>query len=153
MDPEDPESAIAVRYLVNGGYIEAAEANADAGAEEDADAGADAGAGAGAGAVEAYKMTVAGSDRARELRGLGGPTPPERSSGMSDKTQRRMLTILGIVLSQILARPLMRFVSEQIPERRGSRDDIMEAVVKGATRTAALLIASVLVRQVAARQR
>ena len=141
LEPGTPESDIAVRYLVNGGYIEGAQAGAEAGAEE------------GAGAVEAYKMTVAGFDRARELRGLGGGSAsPERSSGMSEKTQRRLLTVLGIVLSQILARPLMRFVSEQIPERRGTRDDVLEAVIKGGTRAVALLVASLIIKQVAARR-
>ena len=127
LDPESPESAIAVRYLLNGGYIEASDT------------------------VDAYTITVAGSDKARELRGLGGPASPERS-GMSEQMQRRLLTVLGIVLSQVLARPLMRFVSEQIPERRGMRDDVLEAVIKGGTRTAALLAASVLVRQLAGRR-
>ena len=68
---------------------------------------------------------------------------------MSEKTQRRVLTLLGIVLSQVMARPLMRFVGEQIPERRGVRDDVMEAVIKGGTRMAALAVASVLVRRLA----
>ncbi len=128
LDPESPESAIAVRYLLNGGYIE------------------------GTDTVDAYTITVAGSDKARELRGLGGGTASPERSGMSEKMQRRLLTVLGIVLSQVLARPLMRFVSEQIPERRGVRDDVLEAVIKGGTRTAALLAASVLIRQVAGRR-
>ena len=127
LDPEDPESSVAVRYLVNGGYVEA----------DDDVAGV-------------YKITIAGSDKARELRGLGGsPASVERSSGMSEKRQRRVLTLLGIGLSQVMARPLMRFVGEQIPERRGVRDDVMEAVIKGGTRMAALAVASVLVRRLA----
>ncbi|MEJ7819262.1 MAG: hypothetical protein WKF44_03060 [Rubrobacteraceae bacterium] len=70
---------------------------------------------------------------------------------MSDKTQRLLVTALAIVLSQALARPLTRFIGEQIPERRGVKDDIAEAVLKGSTRMAAYFIASVVVRKLASR--
>ncbi|MDQ3317645.1 MAG: hypothetical protein M3522_09990, partial [Actinomycetota bacterium] len=83
---------------------------------------------------------------------LGDPQPPERG-GLSDKTQRQLVTVLGIVGSQILARPLTRFIGEQIPERRGVRDDILEAVLKGLARAVALSLASILVRQLALRRR
>ena len=46
----------------------------------------------------------------------------------------------------------MRFVSEQIPERRGTRDDVLEAVIKGGTRAVALIVASLVVKQLAARR-
>jgi hypothetical protein len=70
---------------------------------------------------------------------------------MSDKTQRILVTALAIVLSQVLARPLTRFIGEQIPERRGVKDDIAEAVLKGSTRMAAYFIASVVVRKLASK--
>ncbi|MBA3610374.1 MAG: hypothetical protein H0W54_02995 [Rubrobacter sp.] len=70
---------------------------------------------------------------------------------MSDKTQRLLVTALAIVLSQVLARPLTRFIGEQIPERRGVKDDIAEAVLKGSTRMAAYFIASVVVRKLASK--
>jgi hypothetical protein len=86
------------------------------------------------------------------MRGLGEPEAPERT-GLSDGTQKMLVTALGIVGSQILTRPLTRFIGEQIPERRGFKDDLTEAVLKGATRIVALTIASVIVRQLALRRR
>lgn len=70
---------------------------------------------------------------------------------MDDRTQRLLVTALALVLSQVLARPLTRFIGEQIPERRGIGDDVAEAVLKGSTRMAAYFIASVLVRKLASR--
>ena len=51
---------------------------------------------------------------------------------MSDKAQQRLLTILSIVISIGLSQPLTRFIAEKIPERRGIRDDVTEAVLQGA---------------------
>jgi hypothetical protein len=48
---------------------------------------------------------------------------------------------------------LTRFIGEQVPERRGVRDDVMEAVLKGLARAVALALASILVRQLALRRR
>ena len=72
---------------------------------------------------------------------------------MSDSTQKMLVTALGIVGSQILARPLTRFIGEQVPERRGVKDDVLEAVLKGIARIVALTLASVIVRQLARRRR
>lgn len=71
---------------------------------------------------------------------------------MDDKTQRLLVTALALVLSQVLARPLTRFIGEQIPERRGIKDDVAEAVLKGSTRMAAYFLASILVRKLASRR-
>jgi hypothetical protein len=72
---------------------------------------------------------------------------------LSDGTQKMLVTALGIVGSQILARPLTRFIGEQVPERRGVKDDLTEAVLKGIARIVALTLASVIVRQLAMRRR
>jgi hypothetical protein len=72
---------------------------------------------------------------------------------MSDQTQKRLMTVLSIGISLILSQPLTRFIGEQIPERRGIKDDVTEAVLKGLVRTVALVVASVLVRQLALRRR
>ena len=72
---------------------------------------------------------------------------------MSDGTQKMLVTVIGIVGSQILARPLTKFIGEQIPERRGVKDDVTEAVLKGIARIVALTIASIVVRQIAQRRR
>ena len=129
LDPGSPECDIAVMYLVGKGYIEAS------------------------GAASEYVITVSGFDKVREMRGMGGPAPPAGRSAMSDKTQKRLLTLLSIGISIGLSQPLARFIGEQIPERRGIKDDVTEAVLKGLARTVALVVASVLVRQLAARRR
>lgn len=130
-DPDSTECDIAVRYLVAQGYIEAR----------------------GVPSESRYVITVAGFDRVREMRGLGGPTPPAGRSRMSDKTQKRLLTLLSIGISIGLSQPLTRYISDEIPERRGIKDDVTEAVLKGLVRTVALVVASVLVRQIAASRR
>ena len=127
LDPESPECDIACRYLLDQRYIAPAD-----GASE-------------------YVITVAGIDSVREMRGLADPA--QERSGMSDKTQKRLLTLLSIGISVGLSQPLTRFIGEQIPERRGIRDDLTEAVLKGLTRTVALVVASIIVRQLAASRR
>jgi hypothetical protein len=128
-DPESTECDIAVRYLVDQGYIEPR------------------------GAASEYVIMVAGFDRVREMRGLGGPTPPAGRDRMSDKTQKRLLTLLSIGISIGLSQPLTRFIEDEVPERRGIRDDVTEAILKGLVRAVALTLASVIVRQIAASRR
>ena len=72
---------------------------------------------------------------------------------MSDKAQQRLLTLLSIGISIALSQPLTRFIEEKVPERRGLRDDVTEAVLKGLVRAVALTLASVIVRQIAASRR
>jgi hypothetical protein len=128
-DPGSTECAIAARYLVDQKLIEAK------------------------GNGSEYVITVAGFDKVREMRGMGSPAPPAGRNQMSDKAQQRLLTILSIVISIGLSQPLTRFIGEKVPERRGLRDDLTEAVLKGLVRAAALTLASVLVRQIAASRR
>lgn len=127
LDPDSVKCDEAVRYLVNQGYLEPA----------------------GSG----YAITVAGIDKAREMRGIGDPAASPERSGMSDETQKRLMTVLAIGISLALSQPLTKFIGEQIPERRGIRDDVTEAVLKGLARTVALVVASVVVRRLAARRR
>jgi hypothetical protein len=68
---------------------------------------------------------------------------------LSEQAQRRLLTILAIAIAMGLTRPLNNFIEEQIPERRGIGDDAVEAILQGLVRTAAILLASVVVRQIA----
>jgi hypothetical protein len=72
---------------------------------------------------------------------------------MDDQTQKRLLTVLSIVIGMILARPINNFIDEQIPERRGIGDDIKEAALQGLVRMAAIFAASVIVRRVASSRR
>jgi hypothetical protein len=68
---------------------------------------------------------------------------------LSEQAQRRLLTILAIVIAMGLTRPLNNFIEEQIPERRGIGDDAAEAILQGLARATAIFLASVVVRQIA----
>jgi hypothetical protein len=129
LDPESTECEVAARYLVNQGYIAPADA------------------------TSRYVITVAGFDRVREMRGIGDPEAPAGRSRMSDKTQKQLVTLLSIGISIGLSQPLARFIEKEIPERRGIRDDLTEAVLKGLVRAVALVVASVIVRRLAASRR
>ena len=72
---------------------------------------------------------------------------------MDDKTQKRIQTVIAIVLAMVLSRPAARFIDEQIPERKGAKDDLFEAVLQGAVRMTAFFAASVLVRKLAEMRR
>jgi hypothetical protein len=128
MEPGTTECDVAVRYLLNGGYIKEA------------------------GAPSEYAITVQGIDRVREMRGLADPASTRGASRMSDQTQRRLLTLLVVAITAGLTRPLSAFIAERIPERRGVTDDLKEAVLQGVVRMVAVLAASLLVRQLAGRR-
>ncbi|MCA1687431.1 MAG: hypothetical protein LC714_02275 [Actinobacteria bacterium] len=125
LEPGSTECDVAVRYLLNGGYIKET------------------------GASSEYVITVQGIDRAREMRGLVDPASTRGGNRMSDKTQRQLLTVLAIAIAMVLTRPVNRFISEQIPERRGIRDDLTEAALQGLVRAAAFFVASLVVRRLA----
>src|SRR5215217_4413693 len=72
---------------------------------------------------------------------------------MDDKTQKRVQTVLAIVIAMVLSRPVNNFIDEQIPERRGAKDDLLEAVLQGAVRMPAFFAASLLVRKLAEMRR
>jgi hypothetical protein len=114
-----------VRYLLNQGYIKETDAPSD------------------------YMITVEGIDRVREMRGLAEPASSRGGNQMSDKTQRRLLTLLAIAIAMGLTRPVSRFIAEEIPERRGVRDDLTEAALQGVVRATAFFAASLLVRRLA----
>ncbi len=72
---------------------------------------------------------------------------------MSDKAQRRLLSLLVIAVFLALDSPLKNLLAEQVPEKRGPRDDVTEAVLQGAARMVAVIVASAFVRQLARRLR
>ena len=72
---------------------------------------------------------------------------------MSDKAQRRLLSVLVIAIFLALDSPLKKLIGEQVPDRRGPRDDMTEAVLQGLARMVAVIVASALVRQLAERRR
>jgi hypothetical protein len=63
------------------------------------------------------------------------------------------VTLLSIVISIGLSQPLARFIEKKIPERRGIKDDLTEAVLQGLVRAVALVVASVIVRKLASSRR
>ncbi len=71
---------------------------------------------------------------------------------MSDKAQRRLLSLLVIAIFLALDSPLKKLLAEQVPERRGPRDDVTEAVLQGLARMVAVILASAFVRQLAKRR-
>ena len=128
MDPGSTECDVAVRYLLDQHYIKETSTPSE------------------------YVITVQGIDMVKELRGLADPASTRGGNRMSDQTQRRLLTVLTIAIAMVLTRPVNRFIAEQIPERRGMRDDLTEAALQGLVRAAAFFVASLLVRRLAGSQ-
>ena len=70
---------------------------------------------------------------------------------MGDKAQRRLLSLTVVATFIALQVPLKRLVNELIPGKRGPGEDVAEALVQGAARTAAVILASTIVRGLADR--
>ncbi len=68
---------------------------------------------------------------------------------MSDKAQRRLSSLLVVATFVALQIPLKRLLTEQVPGKRGPREDVAEAVLQGAARTVAVILASTFVRGMA----
>ena len=68
---------------------------------------------------------------------------------MSDKMQRRVLSLLVVATFVALQVPLKKLVRELIPGKRGPGEDVAEALVQGAARATAVILASTLVRGLA----
>jgi hypothetical protein len=64
-----------------------------------------------------------------------------------------MTGALVVVLTAVLIRPLRNMVDEAVPERGGVGDDLAEAVLQELTRVDAVVLASVLVRQLSRSRR
>lgn len=96
-----------------------------------------------------YRLTLAGSDYVREeLR----PTPvSEERSGMQDKRQRQLVTLIATLVSLGISQPITNYIAEQIPERRGIKDDLLEALLQGVVRAISMFVAAMAVRQIAKR--
>ena len=128
------ERDVAVRYLLNKGYVQK---------------------GAGTGPTS-YAIAATGIERVRRMRGLpvvGQSSRGGERSGMSDKMQTRLLSLLTVAIFLGLNRQVKKFIDKQVPERRGVRDDLLEASLQGAARLAAVFAAAVLVRRLAGSRR
>jgi hypothetical protein len=66
---------------------------------------------------------------------------------VKDKAQKRLLSLLVLATFVGLQVPLKkRFVAEQIPGNRGGKEDAAEALMQGAARMAAVILAATAVR-------
>jgi hypothetical protein len=66
---------------------------------------------------------------------------------MNDATRQRLITILAAAIAYLISQYVTnRFID--IPDERGIKDDVLEAVLKGATTATSTILASVLVRRV-----
>jgi hypothetical protein len=65
---------------------------------------------------------------------------------MSDATQQRVITLVAAGIAYLISHQLTeRFID--IPEERGITDDVLEAVLKGATTATSTILASLIVRR------
>jgi hypothetical protein len=66
---------------------------------------------------------------------------------MEDATQQRVITLVAAGIAYLISHQLTeRFID--IPDQRGIKDDILEAVLKGATTATSTILASVIVRRI-----
>jgi hypothetical protein len=66
---------------------------------------------------------------------------------MNDATQQRVITLVAAGIAYLISHQLTeRFID--IPEERGIKDDVLEAVLKGATTATSTILASLIVRRV-----
>jgi hypothetical protein len=65
---------------------------------------------------------------------------------MDNATQQRVITLVAAGIAYLISHQLTeRFID--IPEERGIKDDILEAVLKGATTATSTILASIIVRR------
>ena len=65
---------------------------------------------------------------------------------MDNATQQRVITLVAAGIAYLISHQLTeRFID--IPEQRGIKDDVLEAVVKGATTATSTILASLIVRR------
>jgi hypothetical protein len=65
---------------------------------------------------------------------------------MDDTTQQRVITLVAASIAYVISHQITeRFID--IPEERGIKDDVLEAVLKGATTATSTILASILVRR------
>ncbi len=65
---------------------------------------------------------------------------------MNDETQQRLVTLLAAGITFGLSRAVTNRLID-IPERRGIKDDILEALLKGGSTAISTVLASVIVRR------
>ena len=65
---------------------------------------------------------------------------------MDNATQQRVITLVAAGIAYLISHQLTeRFID--IPDERGIKDDVLEAVLKGATTATSTILASIIVRR------
>ena len=65
---------------------------------------------------------------------------------MDNATQQRVITLVAAGIAYLISHQLTeRFID--IPEEHGIKDDVLEAVLKGATTATSTILASIIVRR------
>ena len=65
---------------------------------------------------------------------------------MDNATRQRVITLVAAGIAYLISHQLTeRFID--IPEERGIKDDVLEAVLKGATTATSTILASIIVRR------
>ena len=65
---------------------------------------------------------------------------------MDNATQQRVITLVAAGIAYLISHQLTeRFID--IPEERGIKDDVLEAVLKGAITATSTILASIIVRR------
>ena len=65
---------------------------------------------------------------------------------MNDAVRQRLITILAAGIAYLISQQVVDRLIE-IPDEPGLKDDVLEAVLKGATTATSTIIASILVRR------
>lgn len=69
---------------------------------------------------------------------------------MSDKAQTRLLSVTTLVIFEAVKRTLgNKALAEEVPGKRGLSEDLRDAAVQAMIRVPVVILASVLVRQLA----
>lgn len=80
-------------------------------------------------------------------RDISGSIALQEEGRVNDETQQRVVTAVAAGITFVLSRLVtQRFI--KVPERRGVKDDVLEAALKGGTTAVSTVLASVIVRRV-----
>jgi len=72
--------------------------------------------------------------------------PEKEDAGVNDETQRRAIMILSTAIAGLLSSRLAdKFID--VPEERGIKDDVKEALLKASFSVASTIIASIIIRR------
>lgn len=75
----------------------------------------------------------------------------DKEVSMNEETQKRIITMTSTALAGLLASKLAdRLI--QVPEERGVKDDIKEALLKAGFSLVSTIVASIIIRQIMGRR-